>query len=45
VNYDDSFVVTVTVTCYIWAPSTGDHSLHVAHLQAATLGLYYFRSD
>ena len=24
-NYDHSFVVTVTVTCYSWAPSSGDH--------------------
>jgi len=25
VNYDDSLVVTITVTCYSWAPSSGDH--------------------
>jgi len=25
VNYDNSLVATVTVTCYLWAPSTGDH--------------------
>jgi len=24
-NYDLSFVVTVRVTCYSWAPSSGDH--------------------
>ena len=24
-NYDNSLVVTVTVTCYSWAPSSGDH--------------------
>jgi len=24
VNYDNSLVVTVTVTCYLRAPSTGD---------------------
>jgi len=24
VNYDNSFVVTITVTCYSWAPSSGD---------------------
>jgi len=24
-NYDLSFVVTITVTCYSWAPSSGDH--------------------
>jgi len=24
-NYDNSFVVTITVTCYLWAPSSGDH--------------------
>jgi len=25
VNYDKSLVVTITVTCYSWAPSSGDH--------------------
>jgi len=25
VNYDNSFVMTITVTCYLWSPSTGDH--------------------
>jgi len=25
VNYDNSIVVTITVTCYSWAPSSGDH--------------------
>jgi len=25
VNYDYSLVVTITVTCYLWAPSSGDH--------------------
>jgi len=25
VNYNNSLVVTVTVTCYSWAPSRGDH--------------------
>jgi len=25
VNHDDSLVVTITVTCYSWAPSRGDH--------------------
>jgi len=29
-NNDLSFVVTITVTCYSWAPSSGDHFLHVA---------------
>ena len=24
-NYDLSFVMTTTVTCYSWAPSSGDH--------------------
>jgi len=24
-NYDLSFVVTIKVTCYSWAPSSGDH--------------------
>jgi len=25
VNYDNSLVVTITETCYSWAPSNGDH--------------------
>jgi len=25
VNYDNSLVVTITVTCYSWAPSNGEH--------------------
>jgi len=25
VNYDNSLVVTITVTCYPWAPYSGDH--------------------
>jgi len=25
VNYDNSLVVTITVTCYSLAPSSGDH--------------------
>jgi len=25
VNYDNSVVVTVTVTCCLWEPSSGDH--------------------
>jgi len=25
VNYDNSLVVTITATCYAWAPSSGDH--------------------
>jgi len=25
VNYDNSLVVTITVTCYLWVPSSGDH--------------------
>jgi len=25
VNYDNSLVVTIKVTCDLWAPSTGDH--------------------
>jgi len=25
VNYNNSPVVTITVTCYSWAPSSGDH--------------------
>jgi len=25
VNYDNSLVVTITLTCYLWAPSSGDH--------------------
>jgi len=30
VNYDNSLVVTITVTCYSWVPSSGDIHLHVA---------------
>jgi len=30
VNYDNSLLVTITVTCYSWAPFSGDHFLHVA---------------
>jgi len=37
-NYDLSIVVTITVTCYSWAPSSGDHLFYMwRHLQAATL--------
>jgi len=25
VNYDNSVVVTIAVTCHLWAPSGGDH--------------------
>jgi len=25
VNYDNSLLVAITVTCYSWAPSSGDH--------------------
>jgi len=25
VNYDNSLVVTITVTCNLWAPSSGDN--------------------
>jgi len=25
VNYDNLLVVTITVTCYSWSPSSGDH--------------------
>jgi len=25
VNYGNSLVVTITVTCNLWAPSSGDH--------------------
>jgi len=30
VNYDDSLVVTITVTCYSWAPSSVTIYFHVA---------------
>jgi len=37
VNYDNSLVVTITVTCYSWAPSSGDHLFTVwRQLLAAT---------
>jgi len=36
-NYDFSFVVTITVTCYSWAPSSADHLFCMwRHLQTAT---------
>jgi len=39
VNYDNSLVVTITVTCCLWAPSSGDHLFCMwRHLQAATIG-------
>jgi len=25
VNFDNSLVVTITVNCYLWAPSSSDH--------------------
>jgi len=25
VNYDNSLVLTITVTCNLWVPSSGDH--------------------
>jgi len=25
VNYDNLLVVTITMVCYSWAPSSGDH--------------------
>jgi len=25
VNYNNSLVVTITATCNLWAPSSGDH--------------------
>jgi len=28
VNYDNSLAVTVTVTCYLWAPSSGRAGLN-----------------
>jgi len=38
VNHDNSPVVTITVTSYLWAPSSGDHFIYMwRHLQAATL--------
>jgi len=37
VNYDNSLVVTITVTRYLWVPSSGDHFIYMwRHLQAAT---------
>ena len=37
VNYIISLVVTITVTCYSWAPSSGDQFIYMwRHLQAAT---------
>jgi len=36
VNYDNSLVVTITVTCYLCAPCSGSHLFTWHHLQAAT---------
>jgi len=37
VNYDNSLVVTITVTCNLWAPSCGDHLFYMwSYLPAAT---------
>jgi len=38
VSYDNSLVVIITVTRYLWAPSSGDHFIYMwRHLQAATI--------
>jgi len=38
VNYDKLLVVAITVTCYLWAPSTGDHFIYMwRHLQDSTV--------
>jgi len=38
VNYDNSLVVTITVTRCLWSPSSGDHFIYMwRHLQAATI--------
>jgi len=38
VNFDHSLVVTITVACYLWTPSTDDNFIYMCrHLQAATL--------
>jgi len=29
VNYYNSLVVTITVTRYLWAPSSGDHFIYM----------------
>jgi len=47
VNYDNSLVVTITVTCNLWAPSSGDHYLHVApspgrHITSLSINLKFY---
>jgi len=49
VNYDNSLVVTITLTCYSWAPSSGDHSftLHFApspgrHITSLFISLKFY---
>jgi len=38
VNYDNSLVVTITVTCFSWTPSSADHLFTMwRHLLAAIL--------
>jgi len=37
VNFDLPLVVSITVICYLWAPSTGDQLVYMwRHLQTAT---------
>jgi len=37
VNYDNSLVVTITVACYSWAPSSDDHlAIYLPSLQPST---------
>jgi len=41
VNFDRSLVVTITVTCCLWVPSTGEHFIYMwRHLQAATVAFF-----
>jgi len=43
VNYDNSLVVTITVTCYLRAPSSGDYLFICgANFQAATAADRWF---
>jgi len=43
VNYDTSLVVTIAVTCHLWAPSIDDHFFACAcHLWAPSVGDHFF---
>jgi len=47
VNYDNSLVVTITVTCCSWAPSSGDHlftcgAISDRHITSLSISLKFY---